>query len=80
MIKRINIVLLLILLFQWNAYAFKGYKITVKINNFKENACYFGHYYGGQKLLIDTLKLNTKGEGVFKSLDQTTAGLYFIGF
>jgi len=57
-----------------------GYAIKVTFKPFKNQFIYLGYYYGTQYPIVDSIKLNDKSEGVFKSDKKLGGGIYLIGY
>jgi peroxiredoxin len=55
-----------------------GYKIHIKINGLKDTTMLLGHHFGGKKYVVDTIKLNSKGEGTFIGDTLLEGGIYLI--
>jgi len=55
-----------------------GYKIHIKINGLKDTTMLLGHHFGGKKYVVDTVKLNSKGEGTFTGDSLLEGGIYLI--
>ena len=71
---------ILLLSFSFTAAAQEGYEIKVILKPFKNQYVYFGHYYGKQLPIIDSVKLNDKSEAVFKGKKKLGGGIYLIGY
>lgn len=59
-------------------FAQDGYEIKVTLKPFRNEFIYLGHYSGKQFPLDDSVKLNDKGEGVFKGAKKLGGGIYII--
>lgn len=55
-----------------------GYKIHVKINGLKDTTMLLGHHFGSKKYVVDTIKLNSKGEGTFQGDSLLDGGIYLV--
>ena len=55
-----------------------GYKIHVKINGLKDTTLLLGHHFGAKKYVVDTVKLNSKGEGTFTGDSLLEGGIYLL--
>jgi thiol-disulfide isomerase/thioredoxin len=75
--KSIGLVVLAFFLGACNATAQK-YNINVKINGLSDAEIYLAHHYGNKQYLDDTIKLNTKGEGVFTGDSLLHQGIYLV--
>ena len=62
------------------ALAQGGYEIKITFKPFKNEYIYLGHYYGKQLPIVDSVKLNEKGEGVFKGSKKLGGGIYLVGY
>ncbi|HQH41538.1 MAG TPA: DUF4369 domain-containing protein, partial [Bacteroidales bacterium] len=58
----------------------QGYEIKVKVSNLPEASIILGHHFATNLLPDDTIKLDKKGEGVFKGKDKLKEGMYFLYF
>ncbi len=54
------------------------YAIHITIKPYHEKCIYLGYYYGNQKGIIDSVCLNSKGEGMFTGADLLPGGVYFV--
>ena len=59
-------------------YSGPVYKIKVKINGLKDTTIRLGHHFGNNKYVVDTAKLNSKGEGMFVGDSLLDGGIYLI--
>lgn len=57
-----------------------GYQIKVSFKPFKNQYIYLGHYFGKTYPIIDSAKLNEKGEAVFQGPKKLQGGIYLIGY
>jgi len=55
-----------------------GYKIHIKINGLKDTTMLLGHHFGGKKYVVDTIRLNSKGEGTFTGDTLLEGGIYLV--
>jgi len=69
-----------LLFFHLFALAQDGYEIKVTFKPFKNEYIYLGHYYGKQLPIVDSVKLNEKGEGTFKGPKKLGGGIYLVGY
>ena len=53
-----------------------SYTIKVKINGIKDTICMLAYYYGDKKYIRDTVKVDSKGNCVFKSDTSINGGVY----
>ncbi len=56
----------------------EGYEIKVKINNLKDDTMYLAYHFGDKQYMKDTMKLDSKGMGVFKGDEKLPGGFYLI--
>ena len=75
--KLIVYVIIPILLGSCTANA-QNYKIDLKIFGLSDTDIYLAHHYGNKQYLDDTIKLNSKGEGVFKGDTLLHQGIYLV--
>lgn len=63
-----------------NAYTQDGYEIKLKISALKDSTILLGHHFAKESMLIpdDTIKLDKKGNGVFKGKKALPGGMYII--
>lgn len=52
------------------------FTIKVKINGIKDTTCMLAYYYGDKKYIRDTVKIDSKGNCVFKSDTAIAGGVY----
>jgi thiol-disulfide isomerase/thioredoxin len=52
------------------------YAIKIKINGIKDTTCMLAYYYGDKKYIRDTVKVDSKGNCVFKSDTIIPGGVY----
>jgi thiol-disulfide isomerase/thioredoxin len=57
-----------------------GYEIRVTLKPLKNEFIYLGHYYGKQLPIVDSARMNEKGEAVFKGSKKLGEGIYLVGF
>ncbi|MEN9696785.1 MAG: hypothetical protein RLZ56_206 [Bacteroidota bacterium] len=60
------------------ANAPQGREIEISLKPYQNTKIYLGSNYGNSKALVDSCILNEKGQGVFKSKDKLTPGIYFV--
>jgi len=56
----------------------KGRNIPITITPYKNCWIYLGSYFGKNKVLADSTWLNENSQGVFKSDEKLTGGIYFV--
>src|SRR4051812_41090773 len=61
-------------------FAQNGYEIKVTLKPFKDQYIYLGHYYGKQLPIVDSVKLDQNGTGVFKGPKKLGGGIYLVGY
>ncbi len=54
------------------------YEIKIKINGVSDTVAYLGHYFGEKKYVVDTAKIDTKGNVVFKGDKDLERGIYLV--
>lgn len=81
-IKKMTFTLLFIFSFFLQAIAKDGYQIKVHFSDAHDSSIFLCHYYGKGSTVFkdDSLKLNSKGEGVFKSDKKIMGGIYMLLF
>lgn len=57
-----------------------GYEIRINFKPFKNQYIYLGHYFGKTYPIIDSARLNDKGEAVFKGSQPLPGGIYLVGY
>ena len=55
-----------------------GHKIKVKINGLKDTTIYLGYHFGDKNFVLDTIRVNSKGEGIFEGDKDLEGGIYLI--
>jgi peroxiredoxin len=73
--KSIIVIILCILSFGSIA---QSYQISLKVKNLTDSMVYMGHHYGNGYFIKDSLKLDSKGQLVFKGDKSLPGGIYFI--
>ena len=56
----------------------QGYEIKIKINNLSDTTVILGHYLNKSMYPDDTLRLDKKGQGVFKGKNKLPGGMYVV--
>jgi thiol-disulfide isomerase/thioredoxin len=56
----------------------QGYEIGITVSNLRDTSLIIGHYLNRSMYPDDTLRLNSKGQGVFKGDNKLDQGLYII--
>lgn len=56
----------------------KSYEIKVKINGIHDTVIYLGHHFGEKKYVVDTARVDSKGNAVFKKNRFLHKGIYLI--
>ncbi len=75
--KRIIVFAILAMISKTFLFA-QGYEIKVKINNLSSQEIMLGHHWNDKLYPDDTIKLDKKGQGVFKGKKSLHGGMYFI--
>ncbi|MCX6229949.1 MAG: DUF5106 domain-containing protein [Bacteroidetes bacterium] len=80
MLNKLKLTLLCFLLFfSFFSYAQKGgYKIKIKINNYKNDTLFLGNYYGSSQYIKDTAIINSKKLFVFSGKEALPGGVYLV--
>ncbi len=60
------------------AQTLAGYNFKVKIRGVSDTTLLLAHHYGDQQYVIDTVRINNKGEAVFASKDTLIGGIYLV--
>ncbi len=60
------------------AWAQSAYHITVTVKPYKNEYVYLGYYYGKQKALADSVRLNANSTGSFTGKEKLPGGIYFL--
>lgn len=55
-----------------------AHKIEVKIDGIKDTTLFLGYHYGAKKLVSDTIRVDSKGNGIFQGDSLLDGGLYMI--
>lgn len=55
-----------------------GHEIHVKIDGIKDTTAMLGHHYGSKQYVIDTVRVNSKGEILFAGNDTLPGGIYLV--
>lgn len=76
---------LLLIISSFAAYAAKkpaspkGYRFSFTVKGSSDTVMYLGYYYAGNSYVVDTTKINKKGQFVFENKDVTLKpGMYFF--
>ncbi|HOZ30426.1 MAG TPA: DUF5106 domain-containing protein [Bacteroidales bacterium] len=56
----------------------QAYEIKVKINGISDTLIYLGHHFGEKKYVIDTTRIDSKGNAVFSGDKELDKGIYLI--
>ncbi len=68
---------IILFLFGTSLFA-QGYKINVNIKSIPNKDVILGHHFAGQLIPDDTIRLNSKGSGVFRNKEALPGGMYFL--
>ena len=55
-----------------------GFQIKVKVNGLKDTTLLLGHHYGEKKYVVDTIRVDAKGNGVFRADTLLKGGVYLV--
>lgn len=69
---------LVLFLFASTALLGQGFRISGKVRGIKDTVMYFGHYYADKNKVIDTARVNSKGEFLFEGKTPLEGGLYLV--
>lgn len=78
--QRISAFFALIMISMVGSAQTPAYEITVTIKPFQSQYIYLGYYYGKQRPIVDSIKLDANGTGIFKGNKKLDQGLYLIGY
>ncbi|MDD3860473.1 MAG: DUF5106 domain-containing protein [Bacteroidales bacterium] len=56
----------------------QAYEINVKINGVSDTVIYLGHHFGEKKYVIDTARIDSKGNAVFTGDKELNKGIYLV--
>lgn len=56
----------------------QGYSYHIRINGLKDTTLMLGHHYGSKQYVIDTVRIDSKGEAVFSGADSLPGGIYLV--
>jgi hypothetical protein len=54
------------------------YEIKVKINGISDTVIYLGHHFGEKKYVIDTARIDSKGNAIFTGDKELNRGIYLV--
>ncbi|MDY0282007.1 MAG: DUF4369 domain-containing protein, partial [Salinivirgaceae bacterium] len=57
---------------------FSQFEISVTINGLSNQDVYLAFYYGDKNYVVDTVKLDSKGQGVFSGDKKLEEGIYLV--
>lgn len=80
MIKKIVAIFAIFTFAFQSSISAQGYEISVNIKNLKDSTIYLGYHFGNRFLLVDTVKLDKSGNGIFNKQKTLGGGLYFLLF
>ncbi|HPH15823.1 MAG TPA: DUF4369 domain-containing protein, partial [Bacteroidales bacterium] len=75
--KRI-LVFLAVVVFSISAIAQNKMHVEVQVKGLHDTTLILGYHYGSKKLVSDTIRLDSKGKGVFKRDTLLDGGLYLV--
>lgn len=55
-----------------------GYKIDITVNGIGDSTVYLAYHFGDKQYIKDTLKLDSKGQGIFEGRDTLPEGIYML--
>jgi len=55
-----------------------GYRIKVHIEGMEDSTIYLAHHYGNMQVMKDTIRLDSKGNGVFSGEEKLPGGIYLV--
>lgn len=55
-----------------------GYEIKARIHGLKDTICYFGYHLGDKQYVSDTVRIDSKGNMVFKGDKKLEGGIYLV--
>lgn len=61
-------------------FAAAGYQIQLDVKNMKDSSAYLAYHMNGKTYSRDTVKLNSRGVGVFSGKEKLSEGIYIIYF
>ncbi|HOF20680.1 MAG TPA: thioredoxin-like domain-containing protein [Bacteroidales bacterium] len=76
--KFLQITVLLFLSIHTYSQEKAGYEISVTISDISDSTIFLAYHYGDRQYLSDTLKLDGKGQGIFKGKEKLPEGIYMI--
>ena len=56
----------------------QNYEIKIKINGVSDTVAYLGHHFGEKKYVVDTAKVDSKGNVVFAGDKKLERGIYIV--
>lgn len=65
-------------LFPFLALAQKGYEIKVRVEGIKDTLAFLGYHYGDKQYVTDTVRVDSKGNFVFKGDEPLEGGIYLV--
>lgn len=71
---------LLAVLLMFSSASAQKYNIKIKVKGIADTVAYLGNYYGSKKYAIDTAKVDSKGNIVFKGDEKLNGGMYIVLF
>ena len=72
-----NIFLIALICVSYSVFSQK-YEIKLKINGLKDTIIYLGHHFGDKKYVVDTAKVDSKGNAVFSKDKVLERGIYLV--
>ena len=56
----------------------KNYEISVTISGLKDSTIFLGYHFGDKQYVMDSVKLDKKGSGIFSGKEALSPGIYMI--
>jgi len=56
----------------------QGYEIKLKVNGVHDTVLYLGHHFGDKKYVIDTARIDSKGNCTFAGKEKLNHGIYIV--
>ena len=68
----------LFLILPFICFGQKGHEIKVRVEGLKDTVAYLGYHYGDKQYVTDTVRVDSKGNFVFKSDEPLEGGIYLV--
>jgi len=56
----------------------KNYEISITISGLKDSTIFLGYHFGDKQYVMDSVKLDKKGSGIFSGKEALSPGIYMI--